>query len=118
MNRSLLAGGLIVAVFLSFYLFLLRLILVWLAQFAGYPFFLNLALVSLVVVILAGGLFCWADDLDERKRVADIAVLFARPFVFYLGAVGCCLYAIAWVVGAVLLLPFSLFWPRKRAGLN
>lgn len=118
MNRSLLTGGLIVAVFLSFYLSLVRLLLVWLAQFSSYPILLNLALVSLVVVILAGAIFCWADDLDERRQVADIALVFARPFVFYLGAVGCCLYAIAWVVGAVLLLPFSWFWPRKRAGLN
>lgn len=114
MNRSILAGGLIVAVFLSFYLSLLRLILIWLAQFSGYPILLNLAFISLVVVILAGVIFCWADDLDERKRVADIALVFARPFVFYLGAVGCCLYAVAFVVGAVLLLPFSLFWPRLQ----
>lgn len=115
MNRSLLPGGLIVAIFLIFYISLVHLILVWLAQFSGYPILLNLALVSLGVVILAGIMFCWADELDERQWVADIALVFARPFVFYLGAVGFCLYAIAFVVGAVLLLPFSLFWSRKQA---
>ena len=111
---KILTGWAIFWTFLGLYLLAIRLILIWLAQFSGYPILLNLALVSLVVVILAGGLFCWADDLDERKRVADIALLFARPFVFYLGAVGCCLYAVAFVVGAILLLPFSLFWSRER----
>ncbi|MCT7957251.1 hypothetical protein [Laspinema palackyanum] len=115
---KILTGWAIFGTFLGLYLLAIRFILGWLAQFSGYPILLNLTLVSLVVVILAGGLFCWTDDLDERRGVADIAVVFARPFVFYLGAVGCCLYAIAFVVGAILLLPFSLFWPQKRAGLN
>jgi hypothetical protein len=124
---KILAGWAIFWTFLGLYLLAIRLILIWLAQFPTYPILLNLALVSLVVVILAGLIFCWADELDERRWVADVALLFARPFVFYLGAVGCCLYAvseamppglIAFVVGAVLLLPFSWFWPRERARFN
>lgn len=111
---KILAGWAIFWAFLSLYLLAIRFILIWLAQFSAYPILLNSALVSLVVVILAGGLFCWADDLDERRWMADIALVFARPFVFYLGALACCLYAVAFVVGAILLLPFSWFWPKKR----
>lgn len=111
---KILGGWTIFWTFLTLYLWAIRLILIWLAQFPAYPILFNLALVSLVVVMIAGVLFWWSDDLDERSGVADIALVLARPFMLYLSAVAGCLYAIALMVGAVLLLPFSLFWPRKR----
>ncbi len=50
---KILAGWAIFWTFLGLYLLAIRFILIWLAQFSGYPILLNLALVSLVVVILA-----------------------------------------------------------------
>ncbi|WP_261265500.1 hypothetical protein [Laspinema olomoucense] len=101
---KILGGWAIFLTFFVLYLLTIRLILVWFPQFSGYLILVNFALVSLGVVILAGVIFCWADDLDECRWVADIALILARPFVFYLGAVACCLYAFAFMVEAVLLL--------------
>ncbi|HEY9835367.1 MAG TPA: hypothetical protein V6D27_00505, partial [Vampirovibrionales bacterium] len=70
---KMLGGWGIFWTFLALYLLTVRFILIWLAQFPSYPILLNLALISLGVVILAGIMFCWADELDERRWVADIA---------------------------------------------
>lgn len=93
-------GIAILIIFASLYLALLGLILGWLSQFVWYPFWVKSVGVSLSAIAVAAGLFLWSDERDERQWAAEVSWALARPFVLYLSAIGCCLYALGCVVVA------------------